>query len=520
MRSSSVRLRILITCGVLVVAGIGGWQLLPSDDVRTDPITVGTTDEVTSLDPAGAYDAGSWAMYSNVYQSLLTFKPGFTTPVPDAAESCKFLGTKLTTYQCTLRDDLTFSNGRKVTGEDVKYSFERMLGIKTDVGPQPLFPTLKNVVADGRKVTFNLSGRDATFPLKLATGAGSIVDRTQYPAKRLRTGTAVDGSGPYVLKEYEPGVSARLEPNPAYRGAVSKTGRTVVVKYFKESEELAAAWKSRQVDVTHRQMPPAFINSLKDAKKDGTKITEAASAEIRNLNFNVRPGSVMADKAVRQAVAAVIDRPAITTGPYQSTVEPLYSLIPQGFVGHSTAFYDAYPEPSAATAKKILKAADIDTPVKFTLGHRKDATYAAEAAELKRQLELTGLFEVTVESVDWQSFQKAYAQGRFDAYPVGWLPDFPDSDSFTAPLVGTDNTLHNGFSSGTIDSLISATQQYSDRARATDDFKAIQTEVAKDVPLVPLWQKKDYVLSTEDVAGSQYLSDGTGIWRLWELGWI
>ncbi|MDQ0941256.1 hypothetical protein [Streptomyces sp. V1I1] len=40
------------------------------------------------------------------------------------------------------------------------------------------------------------------------------------------------------------------------------------------------------------------------------------------------------------------------------------------------------------------------------------------------------------------------------------------------------------------------------------------------VPLVPLWQKKDYVLSSEDVNGSQYLTDGTGIWRLWELGWI
>lgn len=50
---STVRLRILITCGVLVAAGVGGWQLLPSDGLRSDPISVGTTDEVTSLDPAG-----------------------------------------------------------------------------------------------------------------------------------------------------------------------------------------------------------------------------------------------------------------------------------------------------------------------------------------------------------------------------------------------------------------------------------------------------------------------------------
>ncbi|KQX59044.1 MULTISPECIES: ABC transporter substrate-binding protein [unclassified Streptomyces] len=515
---STVRLRILITCGVLVAAGVGGWQLLPSDAGRTDPISVGTTDEVTSLDPAGAYDAGSWAMYSNVFQSLLTFKPGFTTPVPDAAESCKFVGTKLTTYQCTLRDDLSFSNGRKVTVEDVKYSFERMLRIKTDVGPQPLFPTLKSVSAEGRTVTFHLSARDATFPLKVATGAGSIVDKDKYPEKALRSGAAVDGSGPYVLKEYKPGKTALLEPNPNYRGAVVKKGGPVLVKYYAQSEDLANAWRAKDVQVTHRQLPPDFLSSLDT--KDGTRLTEAESAEIRNLVFNVRPGTPMADKAVRQAVAAVLDRPAITTGAYKGTVEPLYSLIPQGFVGHSTAFYDAYPEPSAKTAKKILKDAGIKTPVKFSFGYRKDATYAAETVEIKRQLEETGLFEVEAVEIKWTEFQKAYAKGTYDAYTVGWLPDFPDSDSFTAPLVGTENTLHNEFSSKRIDRLISSTQQYSDRSRATADFKAIQSEVATDVPLVPIWQKKDYVLSAEAVAGSQYLTDGTGIWRLWELSWI
>ncbi|KQX10288.1 peptide-binding protein [Streptomyces sp. Root431] len=517
---STVRLRILITCGVLVAAGIGGWQLLPSDDVRTDPISVGTTDEVTSLDPAGAYDAGSWAMYSNVFQSLLTFKPGFTTPVPDAAESCKFVGAKLTTYECTLRDDLTFANGRKVTAEDVKYSFERMLRIKTDVGPQPLFPTLKNVVADGRTVTFNLSGRDATFPLKVATGAGSIVDKDQYPADTLRGGLGVDGSGPYVLKEYKPGESALLEPNPKYKGAITKAGGPVLVKYFAKSEDLAGAWKSQQVDVTHRQLPPEFLASMEAEGQGGTRLTEAESAEIRNLNFNVRPGSPMADKAVRQAVAAVIDRPEITTGAYKGTVEPLYSLIPQGFVGHSTAFYDITPAPSVKKARKLLKDAGVATPVKFTFGFRADATYAAETAEIKKQLEKTGLFEVKVVESDWKNFQKAYARGAYDAYTVGWLPDFPDSDSFTAPLVGTANTLHNGFSSKRIDSLVSSTQQYSDRSRATGDFRAIQSEVADEVPLVPLWQKKDYVLASEAVGGSQYLTDGTGIWRLWELNWI
>ncbi|MER6105328.1 ABC transporter substrate-binding protein [Streptomyces sp. NPDC001832] len=513
----SIRLRILAVLAVLVIAGVGAWQLLPSDEVKDDPIAVGTTDEVTSLDPAGAYDAGSWAMYSNIYQSLMTFKPGATVPEPDAAESCGFIGQKLQTYQCKLRDDLYFASGRKMTAADVKYSIDRMIRIKTDVGPSVLFPSLKNVVTEGRTITFNLSSRDATFPQKLATGAGSIVDREAYPPNKLRAGNTADGSGPYILESYQPGVSAELVPNPRYKGALKKTGVPVTVHYYKESDALLAAWKAGQLDVTHRQLPPATLAELNPGDPD-LRVTEADSAEIRNLVFNVRDGSPLANKKVRQAIASIIDRGPLVTDVYKGTVEPLYSLIPQGYIGHSTPFFDAYPSPDPERAKRLMQEAGVQTPLHITFGYRGgDEAFAKETAELRRQLEADGLFKVSVEAVDWQKFQKEYPTGKYDAFTIGWLPDYPDPDTFSAPLVGHGNSLHNGYSSKQMDSLIAATRQYSDRGRTAADFKDLQKLVGEDVPLVPLWQKKDYVVSTTDVSGSQYLSDGTGLWRLWEL---
>ncbi|MGW2177426.1 ABC transporter substrate-binding protein [Streptomyces sp. NPDC001732] len=513
----SIRLRILAIIGVLVVVGIGAWQLLPSDEVDKKPIAVGTTDAVTSLDPAGAYDAGSWAIYSNLYQSLLTFKAGATVPEPDAAESCGFIGQKLQTYQCKLRDDLSFSNGRTITAADVKYSIERMLRIKTDVGPWVLFPSLKNVVTEGRTITFNLSARDATFPQKLATGAGSIVDRESYPADKLRKGNTVDGSGPFVLKSYRPGVLAELVPNPRYKGAVQKTGVPVNLHYYKQSSDLRDAWEAKKLDVTHRELPPAVLAELNPGDPD-MRVTEAESAEIRNLVFNTRPGSPLADKRVRQAIAWLVDRGPLVSNVYKSTVEPLYSLIPQGYIGHSTPFFDAYPTPDPERARKLLKEAGVQTPVHIDFGYRGgDETYAEETKELRRQLEKDGLFKIEVHAVEWTKFQKEYAVGKYDAFTVGWFPDYPDPDTFSQPLVGRNNALHNGYSSKKVNSLIGSTQQYSDRGRTTDDFKSLQAQVGEDVPLVPLWQKKDYVVSTTEVSGSQYLSDGTGLWRLWEL---
>ncbi|MFE7753758.1 ABC transporter substrate-binding protein [Streptomyces sp. NPDC057429] len=514
-----IRLRILAILAVLIIVGVGAWQLLPSDEVNEDPIAVGTSDEVTSLDPAGAYDAGSWAIYSNLYQSLMTFRSGAIVPEPDAAESCGFVGQKLQTYQCRLRDDLTFANGRKVTAGDVKYSFDRMLKIKTDVGPSVLFPSLDTIVAEGRTVTFNLSARDATFPQKLATGAGSIVDPTQYPKDKLRTGDQVDGSGPYTLESYEPGVRARLVPNPTYRGALKRTGVAVDIRYFDGSDQLRAAWKAGDVDVTHRQLPPEDLAELNVASTE-QRVTEADSAEIRNLVFNVRDGSALSDKRVRQAIAWIIDRGPLVTDVYKSTVEPLYSLIPQGYIGHSTPFFDSYPEPDPKRARALMEEAGARIPLPLTFAHRDEDANRKESAELVRQLEESGLFEVTEKAVEWQAFQKGYAAGDYDAYTVGWLPDYPDPDTFSQPLVGRDSTLHNGYVSEKMDALITATQQYSDRGRTSADFKELQRLVGEDVPLIPLWQKKDYVVSKAGVSGSQYLSDGTGIWRLWELSWI
>ncbi|WP_423833811.1 ABC transporter substrate-binding protein [Streptomyces manipurensis] len=516
----SVRSKIIAAGLVLAVAGVGAWQLLPEDGSDLGAIRVGTSDVVSSLDPAGAYDAGSWALFSNVYQALMTIRPGSDAPVPDAASSCAFVGQKLTTYQCELRPDLKFSGGRAVTAEDVKHSFDRIKAINSDQGPAPLFNTLESVKAEGLTVTFSLSARDATFPFKIATGAASIVDREKYPAKSLREDAAVDGSGPYTLSSYQADASAELKPNASYKGQARPAHAAVTVKYFKDSAHLDQAWNARRIEVAHREMPPAVLAGLNPGMKD-TRYQASGGSETRSVVFNVRPGSAAAPQAVRQAVAAVLDRGRVAGEVYRGTVTPLYSLVPAGIAGHSTPFFDAWPSPSAATAKKLLKDAGVSTPVALRLGVNVRGANVPEAEEIKRQLEGTGLFQVTLKPVEeWNDFQKGYAAGEFDAYTIGWIADFPDADNFLAPLVGADSSMNNGFSDKHVDELITRTQSHSERAAASSDFRDLQKLVAQQVPMLPIWQKKDYVMSREAVTGAQNLSDGTGVWRLWELDWL
>ncbi|MEW2165354.1 ABC transporter substrate-binding protein [Streptomyces sp. NPDC007084] len=516
----SVRVRILAILLVLAGVGVAGWQLMPDKEDTGRTITVGTTDVVTSLDPAGAYDAGSWALFSDLFQSLLTFEPGGAEPVPDAAESCAFAGTGLRTYRCTLRDDLTFPSGRRMTAEDVKFSFERVKRINSEVGPASLLSTLHSVDANGRTVTFHLSTRDATFPFKVATGAGAIVDHTRYPKRALRTDTGADGTGPYTLETYTKNKQAVLTPNSRYAGAVKDHGKPVVLRYYADSAALETAWKAKKIDVAARQLPPAMLAGLSPSDPD-KRVTEAESAETRNLVLNVRPSSPLHDPRVRQAIASLVDREQLVGRTYKGTTEALYGLIPAGITGHSTSFFDAYPKPDAKKARALLTEAGVTLPVRFTYGYAEGRGAAAEeAAELKRQLEADKLFKVTTKGYEWTDFQKRYAEGGLDAWAVGWVADYPDPDTFGAPLVGTGNSMKNGYSSKDVDRLIQDTQQEKDRSRTPASFRRLQEAVARDVPLIPLWQRKDYVLSSEAVGGGQYLSDGTGVFRLWRLVWI
>lgn len=286
----SVRMRILAALLIVSAAGAVGWQLMPTGADHGRTITVGTTDAVTALDPAGAYDAGSWALFSNVFQSLLTYRPDGASPVPDAAKTCGFKGSGLRTYVCVLRDDLDFPSGRQMTAEDVKFSFERVKRINSDVGPASLLGTLASVDAKDLTVTFHLNSPDATFPFKVATGAGAIVDRERYPKNGLRTDTGADGTGPYVLKTYTKEKQALLEPNEHYKGAVKSTGRPIRLRYYADPQALDKAWKAKQIDVATRQLPPAVLAGLSPSDP-GQQLIEADSAETRNLVLNVREGS-------------------------------------------------------------------------------------------------------------------------------------------------------------------------------------------------------------------------------------
>ncbi|MFP3989900.1 ABC transporter substrate-binding protein [Streptomyces sp. E11-3] len=503
---------LLMGCGVLSSGD-------SDDDQR---IVVGTTSAPSTLDPAAAWD-GSWELFRNVYQTLLSFPTGGSVPEPDAAKECEFTDGSSRTYRCELRKDMSFSNGDKLDAAAVKHSVDRIRKIKVLGGPEGLLGSLDRVETKGdHEVVFHLKKADATFPFVLATPALSLVNPKEYPADKLREDGGISGSGPYVLDSYEEGKTAQLSGNSRYKGRADRKNDAVTIRYFQDSSTMVDALKEQKIDVTYRGLASEDVVELQGKNaKDGLQLLEGAGMEIRYLVFNLEE-TWTKNPAVRKAVAQVIDRGAIAHKVYKDTVEPLYSMVPQGVTGHTTGFFDDYGKPSTTKARKILTDAGITETVPLTLWYTTDrygSVTEPEFKEIKRQLEKTGLFDVTLKSHDlWKTYEQGYRNGDFPVFGRGWFPDFPDPDNFIAPFVGERNALGTPYLAPKItDELLPQSRQESDRGAVAGQIKKAQEILVDDVRLLPLWQGKQYIAASEEIAGGERALDPSTIMMMWEL---
>ncbi|WP_186779406.1 ABC transporter substrate-binding protein [Streptomyces salinarius] len=512
-----------------VLAACGGSDSGSGDG---DAIVVGTTDRFSAsketpapLDPAYAYDVGLWNVLRQTTQTLMSQPRGGGEPVPDAAQKCGFTDTGNERYACTLRDGLKFANGDPVTAEDVKYSIERAIAINADTEVASLLNTVDTVETQGdREVIFHLTTADATFPYKLSTPVSGIVNPDQYPKDKLRDGWGLDGSGPYTMKaEVKDDIltKAVFTKNPNYKGSAKVNNDKVEMVFFDDAESMGAAIDKGDIDVMTRAMTPAQVQKLAKATDGDVSLVEVSGLEIRYLAFNTEASTVK-DTAVRKAMAQLINRSELVSTVYGSQAQPLYSMVPAGITGHSNSFFNTYGEPSVAKAKAMLEDADITTPVKLTMHYTTDHYGAAtkqEFEQLQKQLNDSGLFDVDIKGTPWKTFHQAERDRKYDVFGMGWFPDFPDADSFIAPFLDKKNTLNMPYENKEIiNKLIPESRGEADRLSAVDVLTEIQNITAEDVPLIPLWQGKQYVATRDDVTGAAYLLNASSTLQLWELG--
>ena len=498
-------------------------------------ITLGTSDKITMIDPAGSYDNGSFMVMNQVYGFLLNSAPGApdTTPSPDLATSAEF--TSPTEYTVKLKPGLKFANGHDLTSSDVKHSFDRQVKIADPNGPASLLGNLASVeTPDATTVVFKLkSGNDQVWPQILTSPAGPIVDEELFPAdKVLPDAELVKGnpwSGPYTITTYNFNQLVSYKANDAYQGMLGKPKTaTVNVKYYADANNLKLDIGQGNIDVAYRSLSATDIESL---RKDGkSQIAEGPGGEIRYIvfNMNTMPFGAKAEgadpakaKAVRQAMASLLDRDAIATQVYKGTYQALYGYIPEGMTGAGdplkTAYGDGSGKPSVDKAKKALADADVNGPVTLNLQYNPDhygPSSGDEYAMVKSQLENGGLFTVKLQSTEWVQYSKDRRDDLYPMYQLGWFPDYSDADNYLTPFFSKDNFLVNHYDNADVQKLLATQATQSDKAAREKTFGELQTMLASDLSTLPLLQGKQIAVMAPGVKGAGDTLDASFKFRL------
>ncbi|MGW4003995.1 ABC transporter substrate-binding protein, partial [Streptomyces nigra] len=298
----------------------------------------------------------------------------------------------------------------------------------------------------------------------------------------------------------------------------------VTLKFFRgDQQRLKRALLAEDIDIAYRGLTAGDIADIEKAGTDasGVEVVEGSSAEVQHLVFNM-DDPVTGQLGVRKAIAYLLDRDALIRDVHEGTASPLYSIIPAGIAGHNTAFFDTYgARPSRAKAAAALQNDGITGKVELTLWSTPSRYGPATDQQLKaiaKQLNDSGLFQADVRSVAFDQYEKDIAKGKYGVYVKGWVPDYPDADNFTAPFFGKGNVLGNNYDNKSItNTLIPSTAAESDRAATDDAFGKLQDIVAKELPILPVWQGKQYAIVHENVYGLEYCLDASTVFRFWEL---
>ncbi len=484
-------------------------------------ILVGTTDKVTSLDPAGSYDNGSFAVMNQVYPFLYNSALGDAKVEPDIAESGEF--TSPTEFTVKLKSGLTFANGHDLTSSDVKFSFDRMLKINDDNGPASLLENLDSVeTPDDSTVVFRLkNANDQIWTQILSSPAGPIIDEEVFAADALTSDDEiVKGkafAGQYEIDSYKLNQLINYKPFEGYQGLLGKPANSsVTVTYYADASNLKLAIGNGDIDVAFRSLTATDLEDL--GKNDKVKVVDGPGGELRYIVFNLDTmpfGAKTAEAdpkkalAVRQAMASLVDREAISKNVYKGTYTPVYSAVTDAMPGATEPLKSLYGNgsggPDEAKAAEALKAAGVTTPVTINLQYNGDhygPSSGDEYAAVKSQLEKGGLFTVNLAQTEWVQYSKDRTSDVYPVYQLGWFPDYSDADNYLSPFFGPNQFLKNHYDNKQVQDLIVAEQTEADKAKREATIGEIQDVVAKDLPILPLLQGTQTAVVGSNVEGA------------------
>jgi peptide/nickel transport system substrate-binding protein len=411
------------TLAGVTAADLAGQGLIASaaslrrlQDAPAGELTIGYTADEYRVDPPERANIGYYPLNTNIFESLVRLTPDYRIE-PLLAESWEFVEPN--TYRFTLRQGVTFHDGTPFTAEAVLWSMGR---IAQAGGGILLIDENSTQAIDDFTVEITPAQPNRRLLEQLNHPNESIVAPNTNPAE-VRIGT-----GPFREVEYVPEDRYVVEAYDGYWGEDTPQVGRITFRFYPDPTTRVLALQSGEVDLI-AETPPESAAQLDSEGQYRVITSEVGAYQALYVNIHgAEPYDLSADPAVREALAAAIDKEAIVAGVWQGYSDPSTTMIPPAILGPAAAAIQPVAA-DPARAGEVLDAAGWvlggsgirekdGRPLKLTMivGFPSAEIHRSMPEFVQAQLRDVGIEVEIVQTPDTATYETRLAAGEGDLW--------------------------------------------------------------------------------------------------------
>ncbi len=293
-----------------------------------DNMVIGLTEEPGALDPTHSTLSSNGQVGSNIYDTLFVKDPATGKDLPSLATSYKKIDDL--TYQISIRKDVTFHNGEKLTANDVLFTITRLTTASATKSRYTAIDAKNCKMIDDYTVELKLKSPWANVITYFTGSLSCVVCKkvAEDPNSKMERNPV--GTGPYKFVSWTTGDSIVLEANDKYWNGKPVT-KKLTFKFFPDASIRAIQLEAGDVDFIYSVGGQDYERLSKDKN---TTVVSGVGFTFESLYFNQKLQSVYSDVRVRKALTYALDMPSVVKAVWGDLAVPADSIYPTALMGH------------------------------------------------------------------------------------------------------------------------------------------------------------------------------------------
>jgi peptide/nickel transport system substrate-binding protein len=464
--------------------------------------------EWAGLDPHTVSSYSSYQILNNVLEGL-TYYDDELNLVPWLAESWEQSEDGLT-WTFKLRHGVKFHNGREMTAEDVKWSFERLIAPETGsgnaarVGP----PETKIEVIDDYTVAITHPEPFGIFPQSIGFDKSTGIMAKESVGEDGRVEVPI-GTGPFKITQVEGTTRLVLEKNADYWQEGLPYLDKIEIVPIPDDTVRETALRGGEVDWV-LAIAPQNYDSLNEDPNVVVATAPQLSYDYMGVNLTRQPFD---DVRVRQAMSFALDRQQICEAGFFGLCDPL-----QAPVGKGSPWYFGYQPygQDVEKAKELLAEAGYPDGFEMELLPTTQYGETVRAAQvLQQQLAQIGI-QATINAPEWSEWLELEGNFKYDAYICNWN-GLIDADQYYYLQHHTGLVFNfTGYSNPEFDKLVEEGRAISDFDKRYEIYQQADKILVDDAPYIYMYNKKEIRAYAPYVKGFVVRPDqANNFWTVW-----